>query len=278
MANDGGIGGSSFSIQSGRTSFNNVSNPSCFLSSPDPNNPGGTGLPGGIAILNVGQYGGETMSFEVDFSLVNTQLHVSPNTLTFAHVPLGTTSEPQTITVSGTDLVYPVLYETTGNPKELFAIEETDNWNPTTGGTLAVRFTPQTNKIETAKLVIKSLGATSHAVTLKAQGSGVAIEEQSISDNIAIFPNPTIGEFRIEMSDMKYEILEFSLFDIFGRVMEIAYPPIKNSNPISSTIHGGSPVGEGGWSFSLGGLLPSGVYFIRIQTENSVITKKIIKL
>jgi len=67
------------------------------------------------------------------------------------------------------------------------------------------------------------------------------------------------------------------VFDVFGRVVEIAHPPIKNSNPFSSPIHGGSPKGEGGWGFSLGGFCPPGIYFVRIQTETSVVVRKVVK-
>jgi len=71
---------------------------------------------------------------------------------------------------------------------------------------------------------------------------------------ITIVPNPTKGEWRIESGNLKIENIE--IFDVFGRIVEVAHP----------TLRGG-----------LGGLLPSGVYFIRITTENGVVTKKVVK-
>jgi len=56
---NGNINNAHFSSQVGRTTFNNTSNPPCFLS----NN-----QPGGIHIRNIGASGGATMSFEVVMS------------------------------------------------------------------------------------------------------------------------------------------------------------------------------------------------------------------
>ena len=71
---------------------------------------------------------------------------------------------------------------------------------------------------------------------------------------IVVYPNPTRGELKIENGEL--EIINVEIFDIFGRVVEIAHPPLRGG---------------------LGGLLPSGVYFVRIQTENSVVVRKVIK-
>jgi len=84
----------------------------------------------------------------------------------------------------------------------------------------------------------------------------VGIDDISVEANsIHVFPNPTTGEWRIENGGLNIENIE--IFDVFGKsVMFIEHP----------TLRGG-----------LGGLLPSGVYFIRIQTDNGVVTKKVVK-
>jgi len=96
---------------------------------------------------------------------------------------------------------------------------------------------------------------------------GTGIEE---TDNfgITIYPNPTTGEFRIEISDMGYEILEIDIFDVFGRIAPLNPPK------------GGKcsfPFGEG-WdgAFSISHL-PTGIYFVRITTENGVVVTKVVK-
>ncbi|MCL2040825.1 MAG: M6 family metalloprotease domain-containing protein [Bacteroidales bacterium] len=252
MADDGDIKNAFFSEQSGRTAFNNSSDPPCFLS----NN-----QPGSIYISNISASGGETMSFYVDFSMANTEIHVTPNELTFANIPVGTTSEPQTITVSGTDLTHPILYEKSGTNHELFTIEETD-WNPETGGTLSVTFMSEAAKIYTSKIVFSSLGAVSKTVTLKAQGTTVAIGEQDAADGIAIYPNPTTGLLTI--CDMRYAICDVAIFDVLGRIVG-ATLAVASDGTHQSQI-------EMDISY-----LPTGIYFVKIQTENNVATKKVIK-
>jgi hypothetical protein len=165
----GSIGSAYFSKNVGRTVINNVSNPPCFLS----NN-----KPGGIAIYNIGEARGESITFEVDSDLINSELVVSPNDLTFANILIGETSEPQTITVSGKQLSYPLSYEISGIGSELFEIEKT-SWNSYNGGTLSVTFTPDvSNKIYSVKVIFSAIGATSKSITLKGSGTTVAIDEQ----------------------------------------------------------------------------------------------------
>jgi len=264
MANDGGLGGAVFSKQSGRTNFNNVSNPSCFLSND---------RPGGIAFYNVGASGEETMTFEVDFSLINTQLYVSPNTLTFRSVPIGTTSEPQTITVCGDDLAFDIKYETVDVHGEFFTVEEADDWNPATGGTLAVKFTPESNNIVTARLTVSSPGATSQTVTLKAQGANVAINDISTGlESIRIYPNPTTGEVRVTSNQL--QVTDVGIFDVFGRTVG-AHPCGRTEITTPPFWH---PSNNGG-EFTLDiSNVPSGIFFVRIQTENGVIVRKVVKL
>jgi M6 family metalloprotease-like protein len=267
MANDGSLGGAYFSSQSGRTTFNNVSNPSCFLSSNT--NPGGPGNPGGIAIFDISESGGETMTFKVDFSLVNTELHVTPNILSFPNILLGTTSEPQTITVSGTDLAYPIYYEKAGGNNELFTIEEID-WNPITGGILSVKFTPEEAKIFIVRLIIRSAGAMSQTITLKASGTTVGIDDIS-TGNIMVYPNPTKGELRVESGEWRVENVE--IFDVMGKKQK-AESRMQNENLTVLTTP--CPLQRRGITYDLT-VLPPGIYFIRITTGNGIVTKKVIK-
>jgi uncharacterized protein YjdB len=70
-------------------------------------------------------------------------------------------------------------------------------------------------------------------------------------DDIIVYPNPTRGELRIE---------NVEIFDLMGR--SVGANNIRpNENEISIDISH----------------LPSGVYFIRIQTENGAVTKKVVK-
>jgi len=74
-----------------------------------------------------------------------------------------------------------------------------------------------------------------------------------------VYPNPTTGELRIDMSDEMSD-MRCEIYDIYGRKMsQISNLKSQISNQINISH------------------LPSGVYFVRIQTENKMITQKIIK-
>jgi len=81
--------------------------------------------------------------------------------------------------------------------------------------------------------------------------TGTEVDETAA---IKIYPNPTTGAFRIENGAFKIENIE--IFDVFGRVVEVAHSPL--------------------WG-DFGGLYPSGIYFVRITTKDSVIVKKVVK-
>jgi hypothetical protein len=83
----------------------------------------------------------------------------------------------------------------------------------------------------------------------------VGIGEIGTMDEITIYPNPTTGELRIENGELKIENIE--IFDVFGRTVGANLRVRPYTLDIS--------------------YFPTGIYFIRIQTENNVITKKIIK-
>jgi len=77
----------------------------------------------------------------------------------------------------------------------------------------------------------------------------------TFGEQILVYPNPTMGMIFVETHGL-VSLQSVEIFDIFGRVVEIAHPPLRRG---------------------LGGLLPNGIYFIRIQTENGVITRKVVK-
>jgi len=77
-----------------------------------------------------------------------------------------------------------------------------------------------------------------------------------------VYPNPTRGELRIEMSDMRSGMLDmrYEIFDIYGRKMS------QVSN-LTSSIH----------LINISHL-PAGIYFVKISTETGIVTQKVVKL
>jgi hypothetical protein len=95
----------------------------------------------------------------------------------------------------------------------------------------------------------------------------VDIVETDNYPSVQVYPNPTRGELTISLPNPSeggaynaWEVKNIEIFDVFGRCVDIAHP----------TLRGG-----------LRGLyishLPSGIYFVRIQTDKGVVTRKVVK-
>jgi hypothetical protein len=91
----------------------------------------------------------------------------------------------------------------------------------------------------------------------------VSIQENDKTTGCLVYPNPTTGELRFEIRDMRNEICDIKIFDVYGReiVVEISNLNTQISNLQIDISH-----------------LQSGVYFVKIETETGTITQKIMKL
>jgi hypothetical protein len=172
---------------------------------------------------------------------------------------LGTTSEPQIITVNGKYIESPISYEISGTGSELFTIEQ-ESWHSYEGGTLSVTFTPDATKIYSVKVTFSSLGATPKSISLKGSGTSVAIDEQEATDGVTIYPNPTTGELIINNEQLTINNVE--IYDVMGRMVKTRFIASLQDDTTTFDIS----------------CLPSGIYFLRIQTENGVVTKKVVKM
>jgi len=86
-------------------------------------------------------------------------------------------------------------------------------------------------------------------------------------DDIYVYPNPTSGELKVSLPNPSeggaykaWEEMNIEVFDVFGRRMSIAHPSLRG--------------GLGGLDLSH---LPSGIYFLKIQTETGVVVRKVVK-
>jgi uncharacterized repeat protein (TIGR02543 family) len=78
--------------------------------------------------------------------------------------------------------------------------------------------------------------------------------------SLRVYPNPTSGQLIIEMSDMRYETCDITIYDIYGRQYQVSNLKSQISNHQIDISH-----------------LASGIYYIRIQTENGTVTRKVVK-
>jgi PKD repeat protein len=87
----------------------------------------------------------------------------------------------------------------------------------------------------------------------------VAITDIS-TGSIVIYPNPTGGQLKIENGELKIENVD--VYDVFGRNV-LSHQLSTFNFQLSTQIDISS--------------LPSGVYFVRIKTEEGIVTKKMVK-
>ncbi len=86
---------------------------------------------------------------------------------------------------------------------------------------------------------------------------GLSIDENELDEIVSIFPNPTTGSFKIDASHIELE--KVMIYDISGRQISI-HDLTKDSSRIKTINMNAS----------------SGVYFMNIYSENTMITKKIV--
>jgi len=86
------------------------------------------------------------------------------------------------------------------------------------------------------------------------------VNVQELENNIEVYPNPTTGELKV--TSYKLRVTNIEVFDVLGRKQNFGYARL--------------PKAEGEVVFDISAL-PNGTYFLRIETENGVIYKQIIK-
>jgi hypothetical protein len=91
--------------------------------------------------------------------------------------------------------------------------------------------------------------------------SDVGIERTDNYPSLQVYPNPTTGELRVESGELRVESVE--IFDVMGKKQKAES---RKQNENLTVLR----------SYDLT-VLPFGIYFIRIQTENSVIVRKVVK-
>jgi hypothetical protein len=94
--------------------------------------------------------------------------------------------------------------------------------------------------------------------------TNVGIASTTLSNQITVYPNPTTGEFKVQCSMFNVQSIE--IFDVFGRkAFEQKAESRKQNENLTVLL-----------SYDIT-LFPAGIYFIKITTEQGVVTKKVIK-
>jgi hypothetical protein len=87
----------------------------------------------------------------------------------------------------------------------------------------------------------------------------VGVADIAKKEEMKIYPNPTTGEFRVTSSELRVTGVE--VFEVFGRKVQTEGKKEKNEREIVMNISH----------------LPLGIYIVKVITNESIITQKIIK-
>lgn len=83
-----------------------------------------------------------------------------------------------------------------------------------------------------------------------------ALSEEILAEQFTVYPNPTTGKLIIQSENFKD--FDYTLFDLSGKILRKSGFGVQNNLDLSN--------------------LKSGIYILKIQIENTIVTKKIIKL
>ena len=104
-------------------------------------------------------------------------------------------------------------------------------------------------------------GFTSYNTFTTLSGSRINGEENSLSSNLSVYPNPTNGEVNIKFISEELNNFEISIVDAFGKLI------LKDKEK--------EFIGEFTKKVDLS-TYPRGIYMIQIKTIDSVLTKRIV--
>lgn len=139
--------------------------------------------------------------------------------------------------------------------------------NVTSGDDQTFTFTPENGNIVTQLLVDNQVTPvvdnsytfidvlSNHTIEVH---FGVGINENQLSNLATLYPNPTNSTIELKINQTQLQVRECQLYDMYGKLIKV----INTANEITTI-----DVSE----------YASGVYFIRLNTEMGVITKKFVK-
>jgi hypothetical protein len=137
------------------------------------------------------------------------------------------------------------------------------------GGDKAFTITPADgNRLLDVFVDDKSVGAVNEyefqnvvaAHSIHAVFDAVDVGENKYAPTVQITPNPTTGKLRIENGELKME--NIVIFDVYGRKLP-SYISSHTSHPSSLNLDISH--------------LSAGIYFLKIETEKEIITRRVIK-
>lgn len=137
------------------------------------------------------------------------------------------------------------------------AIEGT--WNSVTVNTTTYTLTNLVPNSEYAAFVVAhcSNGQTSNPSNAASFQTGVGIQNY-LERSVTLYPNPATEKVVVEVSDASILITDVEVYNVFGQLIKTIVP---DENPLHINISG----------------LSDGMYYVRITTDDGIVTKKFMK-
>jgi subtilisin family serine protease len=151
--------------------------------------------------------------------------------------------------------------------ENIYSTSGTSLSSPITAGMVAcfLQMFPDKNPIELRDMIQKSASqynnptiTMGYGIPNFAQAAGLVSIKEKSDTHIIIHPNPTTGELIIDNGQWTIENVE--IFDLMGKTLNNCQLSTVNCQLKIDISH-----------------LPSGVYFIRIQTDKETVTRKVVK-
>lgn len=162
---------------------------------------------------------------------------------------------------SGTFETTEYVYVGSGRDTTLMANIAVPNTSSTGNTVMRVRVRWNTQLADTASCYDYSFGETEDYVVNIAGTSGVGIEENSILNNVVIYPNPTAGVFNIAVNGGKFNDVSINVIDLQGKV-------VYNVSDKNTSANYTKQINLEG--------LAKGIYYVKINTEIGVKVQKLI--
>lgn len=162
---------------------------------------------------------------------------------------------------SGTFETTEYVYVGSGRDTTLMANIAVPNTASTGNTVMRVRLRWNTQLADTASCYDYTYGETEDYVVNIAGTSGVGIEENSLLNNVVIYPNPTAGVFNIAVNGGKFSDVGINVIDLQGKVVY----SISDKNTAASYTK----------QINLESLA-KGIYYVKINTELGMKVQKLI--
>lgn len=148
-----------------------------------------------------------------------------------------------------------------------YRIQGTQDWTTMVVNTTHVSFMGELEAYETYELRVQAVcgdGVVSDwSNILVAVAQGVGIEDH-LAKSVTLYPNPATSTLNVTVSDANINIISVEIYNVYGQMINVetqCIAPPQGASPQRINISG----------------LASGMYYVRVMTDNGSVTKNFLK-